>query len=329
MPTRSVIVIGASAGGLDALMRIVRDLPAEIPAAVLIVVHIPPRGETHLAEILAKISSLPVSSVFEAEQLQEGRIYVSVPDRHLVIDYDRVRTSMAPAENRNRPSVDVLFRSASIAYGNRAVGIILSGMLNDGTAGLRWIKRAGGMAIVQDPADAAFSAMPESAIAHVEVDAVLPAAEIAIAAARALGVEAALAEQRVVDSELVDDQGAPRSSTGPASDFVCPDCGGTLFALDSDRTLRYRCRVGHAYSPEGLHGIQERHLEESLWVAYRSLIEHADLSRRLARWANENGLSSAARRFDASALESDRKADAVRQAIVAGGALGRGEDAAG
>ncbi|HTD36710.1 MAG TPA: chemotaxis protein CheB [Candidatus Limnocylindrales bacterium] len=315
MSARNVVVIGASAGGLEGLMRIVRDLTPGLPSAFFVAMHVSPSAHSRLPEILGRIARYPTSAVTPAgDQIAEGRIYVATPDRHIVIEDGRVFASAGPRENHHRPSIDALFRSAALAYGSRTVGVILSGTLDDGTAGLRWIKRADGIALVQDPAEALFRGMPASAIANVNVDRVLRAEEIAAGIADAVtrgGGEV------VSDNGSVDDQGAPRSEEGahPASDFVCPDCGGTLFRMGDDEVMRFRCRVGHAYSPEGLHAEQSRNLEESLWTAVRSLEEHADLSRRLAAWARRASLPIAEVNFTSRADDALRKAAVVRRAL--------------
>ena len=315
MSARNVVVIGASAGGLEGLMRIVRDLAPGLPSAFFVAMHVSPNAHSRLPEILGRIARYPTRAVASGgQEIVEGRIYVATPDRHVVIEDGRVFASSGPRENHHRPSIDALFRSAAIAYGPRTVGVILSGTLDDGTAGLRWIKRAGGIALVQDPEEALFRGMPASAIANVNVDRVLRAEEIA---AGILDAVTRGGGEPVSENGSVDDQGAPRSEEGqhPASDFVCPDCGGTLFALGENEVMRFRCRVGHAYSPEGLHAEQNRNLEESLWTAVRSLEEHADLSRRLAAWARNASLSIAEANFTNRADDALRKAAVVRRAL--------------
>ncbi|MBV8581464.1 MAG: chemotaxis protein CheB [Candidatus Eremiobacteraeota bacterium] len=298
-------------------MRIVRDLPPTLDAAVLVVMHVSPYAESRLADILAKSGRLPATVVRERVAIRPGRLYVAGPDRHLVVVDGDVMASRAPRENRHRPSIDVLFRSAAISHRKRVIGIVLSGTLDDGTAGLRWIKRVGGTALVQDPATALFAGMPSSAIANVAVDRVLPAEQIAAEIIDLVdGADPAEEKQMNADG-TVDGQGAPPDppEVDPSA-FVCPDCGGTLFEVGEGEMLRFRCRVGHAYSPEALHAEQERSLEEALWTAVRSLEEHADLATRLERWARGSKLSRAAERFAESARDSLEKADTVRRAVL-------------
>jgi two-component system chemotaxis response regulator CheB len=309
-----VVVIGASAGGLEGLMRIVRDLEPGLPAAFFVAMHVSPTAKSRLAEILGRAGQYPTRAIAESEPIVPGCIYVAQPDRHLIVEDGQAVVTTGPRENHHRPSIDALFRSAAIAYGPNTVGVILSGTLDDGTAGLRWIKRYGGVALVQDPAEALFRGMPASAIANVNVDHVLRADELAAGIAQAVKHRE---EAAVTENGAVDDQGAPadEGARHPASDFVCPDCGGTLFAVGEDEVMRFRCRVGHAYSPEGLHAVQNRNLEESLWTAVRSLQEHADLSRRLAEWAHRASLPIAEANFANRAEDALRKAAVVRRAI--------------
>jgi two-component system, chemotaxis family, protein-glutamate methylesterase/glutaminase len=328
-PEPTIVAIGASAGGLEGLIGIVRDLPPGLPVSIFVVLHLSPSANSHLAEILGKGARYDAVSVHGTQPIEPGRVYVAPPDRHLVIERGRVFASDAPRENHHRPSIDVLFRSAALSYGPRVIGVVLSGTLDDGTAGLRWIKRLGGQAIVQNPAEAQFSGMPASAIRNVEIDRVLDAQQIAagIADMAGAGNDSSGSEETAMASNgSLDGQGAPHQEASDPSAFVCPDCGGTLFELGADETLRFRCRVGHAYSPEGLHGEQARNLEESLWTAVRSLEEHADLARRLATWAREAQLPIAAERFERNADDSLQKAGVVRRAILAGRTEGEPED---
>lgn len=316
VPARDIVVIGASAGGLEGLTRIFRDLPADLPAAIFVVMHVSPTAESRLAAILAKAGKLPAATVNERDRIRHGQVYVAAPDSHLIVDDGEVFASRAPRENRNRPSVDALFRSAAISYGARTIGVILSGTLDDGTAGLRWVKRSGGCAIVQDPADAQFRGMPSSAIAHVDVDRVLPAEHIAEGIVELIRGDGSPKEEIIDPKTPVDAQGAPvEYGEAKPSAFVCPDCGGTLFEMGDGDLTRFRCRVGHAYSPEALHGEQERTLEEALWMAIRSLEEHAALADRLERWARGSNLNRAAARFASNAEDARAKATVVRRAV--------------
>jgi two-component system chemotaxis response regulator CheB len=170
MAPRRIIVIGASVGGVEALTRLVRDLPGNIPAAVFVTIHFPPTGTSALARILQRAGSLEPAHAADYLAIEEGHIYVAPPDHHLLVFRDQMGLNRGPRENGNRPAVDPMFRSAALAYGPRVIGVVLSGNLDDGTSGLLAIKRRGGIAVAQDPDDAMFSSMPQSAIDHVDVD---------------------------------------------------------------------------------------------------------------------------------------------------------------
>lgn len=179
MLRHDIVVIGASAGGLWVLEKLVAGLPADLPAAVFIVVHLSAKFPSWLPYILQKSGKLPAVHAVDGAAIEPGRIYVAPPDRHLLVKPEYMRVVLGPKENRFRPAIDPLFRTAALAYGKRVVGVVLSGLLNDGTAGLIDIKEQGGVAIVQDPQEAMFPSMPESAIEHAAVDHILPVADIA------------------------------------------------------------------------------------------------------------------------------------------------------
>jgi two-component system, chemotaxis family, protein-glutamate methylesterase/glutaminase len=283
---RNVIVLGASAGGVEALRTLVGGLPADLPASVLVVLHIPPYGGSVLPAILARAGSLPARHPTTTEPLAPGEIVVAPPDHHLVLFDNHLRLTRGPRENGHRPAIDVLFRSAARAVGARVIGVVLSGVLDDGTAGLAAIKSRGGLAVVQDPDDAIYPGMPHNAIEHVAVDHVLPADDIAKLLVR-------------LCEEPVDDAGHPppplmeieadlamMSETamnhperpGQPSGFSCPDCNGVLYEIKDGEITRYRCRVGHAWSAESLLGEQAEQLDAALWMALRGLEEKAALA---------------------------------------------------
>lgn len=174
MAYRDLVVVGASAGGVEALQSLVSGLAPDLPVAMLVVLHVPPYEQSNLASILARTARLPVEVASDGAPIVKGRIYVAVPDHHLLIEKNRLRVTRGPKENRARPAVDALFRSAAFSFGPRVIGVVLSGSLDDGTAGLWTVKDRGGIALVQSPAEAMFSSMPESALQHVDVDGVLP-----------------------------------------------------------------------------------------------------------------------------------------------------------
>ena len=261
MSGHDVIVIGASAGGVEALQTIARALPVRLHASVFIVLHIPPQGPSLLPHILSRVAPLPAHQPADGERLQQGHIYVAPPDHHLLVETDCVRVVRGPHENRTRPAIDPLFRSAARAFGPRVIGLVCTGALDDGTSGLQAIKARGGITVVQDPAEAVYPSMPLSAIRNVAVDYVLPLAEIGpllarlvaepapdeagFPAPRDMAVEIQLAEG---DMDPINAQTIP----GTPSVFACPECHGTLFEVQDGELLRFRCRVGHAFSAESM-----------------------------------------------------------------------------
>lgn len=179
MSGHAIIVVGASAGGVEAVIQLVQGLPKELPAAILVVIHFPAHGKSILPYILTRSGPLQAVHATDGEAIQPGRIYLAVPDKHLGVKLGYIRLDGGPKENSARPAINVLFRTAAQVYGSRVIGVVLSGTLSDGTAGLSAIKRHGGVAIVQNPDEALFSEMPRSAIKHVDVDHILPVSEIA------------------------------------------------------------------------------------------------------------------------------------------------------
>lgn len=329
MARRDIVTIGASAGGVEALMTIARHLPADLPAAVFVVLHIPPDGTSALPTLLSRAGQLPAEHPDDGEPVRHGRIYVAPPDHHLLLHDGRVRVVHGPRENRHRPSVDPLMRSAAQFYGPRAIGVILSGSLDDGTAGLLALKRQGGVAIVQDPAEAAFPGMPSSAMHVVKVDYCLRVARIGPTITRLVTepieeTEAAAMSSRGDDrmkyensiSEV--DQSALENDDRPGipSPFACPECGGVLWEVENAQMLRFRCRVGHAYSVESLLASQNEGMEAALWSAMRALEEKASLTRRLADRAEEQSQHGAAERFAEQSKAAEEHANTIRAVLL-------------
>lgn len=325
MQDQRIVVIGASAGGVEALAAVVRGLPESLGAPVCVVLHVPPDAPSQLPSILARHSALEVLPATDGAKLSAGTIYVAPPDRHLIIEEGSLRLVRGPRENRHRPAIDVLFRSAAVAYGSGAIGVVLTGSLDDGTAGLKAIRQRGGIAIVQDPKDAMFSSMPQSAIEHVEVDTIAPAANIGAAIARAVAhpppdrstskPDAVLEmETRIaaMDKEAMETDQRP----GSPSPYSCPDCGGVLWELSQEGYVRYRCRVGHAFSPEVLLAMHQEKVEEALWMAVKTLDERARLSGRLAVAERERGHDWMMRRFEEQEAEARKQAEVLRRFLA-------------
>lgn len=329
MSGHNIIVMGASAGGVETLSQLVGGLPKDLPAAIFIVVHFPRWGKSVLPDILNRKGDLPAAHGTDSEVIVPGRIYVAPPDYHLVVKRGYIRLVHGPMENSCRPAVDPLFRTAAKAYGQRVIGVILSGTLDDGTAGLMDVKHYGGVAVVQDPKDALFTGMPSSAVENVKVDYVLPLSLIAPTLAQLAHEPVAKEGAKTVPSEsememepdVVELDGAAmrsRGKPGTPSNFTCPDCGGTLYQLHERELLQFRCRVGHAFSVANLLAHQSEAQEEALWTAIRSLEERGELMRQMATKAREGHRTLSAQRFEAQAVEALQNADLIRQALYQG-----------
>jgi two-component system chemotaxis response regulator CheB len=323
------VVIGASAGGVEALSALVARLPADLPAAVLVVVHVPATGTSALPVILGRRGPLPARHAQDGARLCAGAVLVAPPDHHLVVRGDTVVLTRGPQENGYRPAADVLFRSAAREWGPRVLSVVLSGALDDGAAGVVAVKQRGGRCVVQS--DALFDGMPSAASRADHPDAQLPVAEIPglltswlaelpvdtePLASEPIEKETAVAE---VDPRTMHDLDRPGEPAG----FGCPDCGGALNRIDEGRLTRFRCRVGHAWSPESLLVKQTEALESALWMALRALEEKAALSTELAQHASHGGRAESARRFASGADQARGAAELVRQLVVD---LGKAQD---
>jgi two-component system chemotaxis response regulator CheB len=318
-------VIGASAGGLPALLKIVAGLPSDLPIAAFVVVHQPPSGASVLPEVLNRLHGLHAVHPLNGAPIEAGTIYVAPNDRHLSIEHDAVRVERGPRVNRSRPAIDVLFVSAARRFRRRAVGVVLSGLLDDGALGLATIKRMGGVAIVQDPDEALFSSMPLSAIARAgDVDYVLRADEIApvllqlvddppvIEGKEPSAVTMDDGEEIVTRDFAAQEQG---QRDRQPSIFTCPECGGVLWEIEEGDLLRYRCHVGHEYSMESMAEGHAEVVERALWSAVRALEESASLSRRLERRLSDDGHARSARRYGERAHEAEQQADVLRSLL--------------
>jgi two-component system, chemotaxis family, protein-glutamate methylesterase/glutaminase len=308
-----VVGIGASAGGLDALVHLVGRLPVDLRAAVCVVLHVPATGRSLLAPILGRRTDLPVDVAGDGEALQAGRVYVAPPDRHLTVSDGRVRLTRGPKENGVRPAVDPMLRSLAAAYRERAVAVVLSGALGDGSSGALEVRRAGGAVIVQDPQEAAVPSMPESALGAVgEAAAVLPAAEIGPALAGLTG--GAGMREDVTMTGPRDLSEHPERPPGPPSAFTCPECSGPLWESDHGGVVRYRCRVGHGFSEDALVGEQGAAVEAALWIALESLEERAEFLLRLAARHAESRPRLHAR-YEHAAADATARAELIRTAL--------------
>jgi two-component system chemotaxis response regulator CheB len=309
-----VVVVGASAGGVEALTRFVRGLPADFPAPVLVVLHVPSTGRSLLPEILSRSGPLPARHAENGQPLDPGTIYVAPPDEHMTVSGGRVELTHGPRENGHRPAVDPLFRSASLAYDGRAAGVILSGTLDDGTAGLAWIKLRGGTTLVQDPEDALYTGMPCSAIEHVQPEYVERVEQLVDTLVRL----AAATGRRPAKEASMDPAPTPsteQAQPGEIAPFQCPDCGGTLWESETSGITTYRCRVGHAYAVNSLLAKHAETVEGTLWTAYRALEEKAAMSHRIARRLRERKREESAARFDRQAETATRQAEELKRIL--------------
>ena len=309
------------------LQALVAGLPADFPAAVLVVLHIPPDSASGLPTILSRCGPLPALHPHDGEALTAGRIYVAPPDPHLLVEGERVGVKKGPKENRFRPSVDALFRSAACHYGSRVAGVVLSGALDDGTSGLWTVKRLGGMCVVQRPEEAAFDSMPLSALGAVEIDHTLPAAEIGPlltrwAASPAPRAETGILEERKkagIEVAVAANGDAFRKGVmtlGEFTAFTCPECHGALVKINEGKTSRFRCHTGHAYTPSALlAGVMEA-IGEGYWQVMRALEETVMLLDDMCRQFADAGQPEVAERFFAKAREAGERARWLRDATL-------------
>ncbi|WP_433503494.1 chemotaxis protein CheB [Pseudonocardia halophobica] len=331
-----VVVVGASAGGVEALRAFAAALPVDLPAAVVVVLHIPSDAPSALAAILDRAGPLPAVTARHGMRLEHGRIFAAPADHHVLVADGHLHLSRGPRENGHRPSIDPLFRSAAVDFGSHAIGIVLSGNRDDGTAGLAVLVRHGGAALVQEPTEALYTGMPQSALDHVAPARALPAAKLGAAVAELLqdppGDPAdplpdpvdpvdladpvdplAAAEADVADSVPGP---APQLELGDPSPLSCPDCDGVLFRLEGEPSPRFRCRVGHAWSPDSLAAEQSDGVEVVLWAALRALEEKAALQSWLADTADTANRTHAARSHRRKARRTGNEAALLRRMLT-------------
>jgi two-component system, chemotaxis family, protein-glutamate methylesterase/glutaminase len=323
-----IVVVGASAGGLQALQQFVCNIPNAFDGAILIVMHVSPDARSYLPDLLSRHSSLPVALAEDEEPLVGGHIYVARPDLHMLVDGKKVCLRNGPKENRFRPSIDALFRSAAYTYQAQTIGVVLSGALDDGTSGLWAIKRMGGTTIVQHPEEAEFDSMPLNALSHVEIDHCVRVAEIGpllldltkTRAERArLANEAELKqieiEVRIASSANAFQEGI--MEVGELTPFTCPECHGALVQLLEGKLRKFRCHTGHAYSASALLAGVTAAVGEMLWQVTRGLEECVMLLESSGKNYTDTGREDVAEQFYGKARETEQRAKTLQTTALA------------
>ncbi|MBV9271833.1 MAG: chemotaxis protein CheB [Candidatus Eremiobacteraeota bacterium] len=304
-----VVMIGGSAGALEPLQTIVSRLPQDVGAAIFITMHVPPDSASALPHILTRAGTLFATHGIDGAPIAANRIIIAPPNHHLFIEGGTMRVSHGPRENNHRPSIDVLFRSGAHAAGPAACGVIISGTLDDGVAGLVAISRAGGLCVAQDPSEAQFPDMPTNAINTGVVN------EVRAASAIPETILAFLSEAPVTESVDADTIAPDERAVGRPSIFTCPECKGTLWELDGEDYLRYRCRTGHAFSPHAMLSNQREVTEAGFWTALRALEERRDLLLKIGSRSRQRGDRHTAGRMESAARQIEHDIVAVEQAI--------------
>jgi two-component system, chemotaxis family, protein-glutamate methylesterase/glutaminase len=333
--SKDIIVVGGSAGGVEALKSLVEGLPSDLPAAVFAVIHIPASSAGRLPEILQRRANVRVTWAKDDELIVRGHVYIAPPDRHLVVEDGHVRLTRAPKENHSRPAIDPLFRSAALTYGPRVIGVVLSGRLDDGTAGLWAVKQRGGTTVVQDPGDAAQPDMPRNALEHTAADHVVPCAQLGpllsrLVAERAHDFDPPVSPALALEVKIAMEANALRHgvmSLGPTTPYTCPDCHGVLLRVDQGGIPRFRCHTGHAYALDSLLSAMTESVESALWSALRSVEESILLLREAA--VRERGVENGANgangangdgaidpRFAQKMHEAQARAELIREAVL-------------
>lgn len=323
MAKKDIIVIGGSAGSHSPLRQILADLPADTPASVFIATHVSTTGPSYLVDALASAGPLPVSTAVDGQPVERGRVYAAVPDRHLLLVDGIMRLGDGPRENMSRPAIDPLFRSAALAYGPRVVGVVLSGLLNDGASGLSAIKQCGGTAVVQHPLDAHADPMPLAALETTNVDNIAPANELGRLLAQMVNDNAGEA-LKCPDGLALEVEIAAGARLGSAalrriadpSAISCPDCQGVLSEVRDEQPLRYRCQIGHAMTAEVLQAGTDG-VVQAMRLALRIMEERLTLVTRMAEDARATGRHTVAELYEARGREYTRYANVLREAAIA------------
>ncbi|MEB2786000.1 chemotaxis protein CheB [Algoriphagus persicinus] len=323
-----VVVVGTSAGGLSALKKLLSQLPKDFPLPVLIVRHISPDATGNvLLDELNKLNTLKCQHAKSGNSLKPGYVYLALSDHHLLIGENlKMLVTKGAHENRSRPAIDPLFRSAAVAFGAGVIGILLTGYLDDGTAGMQAIKKCGGTCIVQDPDEAEYPDMPRNALNNVKVDYSLPIAEMGSLLHKIISLKSEkhkpTPEDVLIEAKIAERVLSDLSSVNKLGDqvpFNCPGCGGVLWKVGKDSNLRYRCHTGHAYTAAFLLAEQTNKIEETMWTALRMFEEHKNLLTEMARGEKGAGSRSALERAQTSQVHIDRIRAILKSADNASG----------
>lgn len=323
--SRDIVVMGASAGGIPPIERVLSALPNDFPASVLIAIHTAAEGPRLLSEVISRMSSLPVAYAVDGDSPRKSHVYVAPPDHHLLLERNLIRVTAGPRENRHRPAIDPLFRSAARAYGPRVVAVLFSGLLDDGTAGLKAVARCGGVTLVQDPGEARFASMPRNAVENDSPQYVLRVRELADTLIELVvnGSRQRTSQDQIrskLNNEVkiaeIDMSAIEEEKAGAPSAYVCPECNGTLWEVREGELLRFRCRVGHAYGAESLLASKNEELEGALWTALRTLEEKVALHRRLSEDASRKQNPRVARQFRQTADDMHQQAQTIRHLLL-------------
>jgi two-component system, chemotaxis family, protein-glutamate methylesterase/glutaminase len=319
---RDIVAIGASAGGFEALLFLAKGFPADFPASVLIVMHLPTQFQSGLDSILTQSGPIPASFARDGERLEGCRIYIGAPGFHLILDGDRLRLGTGQREHNARPAIDPLFRSVALCCAPRAVGVVLTGTLGDGASGLQALKQCGGLTVVQDPHDAAFPEMPATALSRARPDHV-----VSLAAMPALLhklVKEPVGPFKPVPENLKYEVEIARTGRGGISSLervgrrsvlACPDCHGVMWEIDEGNLVRYRCHIGHAYTAEMMSIALDENLTRAMGSALRALDERIALAERMRRQASERGRMRLADVWAQRAAEFEQEANVIRASI--------------
>lgn len=286
---KKVIVVGGSAGGIEALCDLLKDLPPDLPAPVLAVIHIG-EGENMLPAVLQRCTKLEVVSAGAPEPLRDGRVYIAPPNRHLAVHDGCALAAHGPRENRHRPAIDALFRSAARAYRSEVIGVIVSGALEDGVAGSLAIEARGGTIMVQEPGEAQNAEMPSNVLRQVKTQYRLPINEIAALLVKlSRNGEIIKAKKKSAKECAESEQEESLPITEPLA-YTCPECGGSLLLMRNGEAEQFRCNVGHIYSLENFSRAHSNAVERALWMALQRLNEQRSIQDHLAKKTTDPGL---------------------------------------